>query len=75
MIALAIDTRQLSAMDVDLTDDSLSVDLRGGRTITVPLAWYPSVSGFIAGKPSGESQRSLKRRLKNRSQTAEQGET
>ena len=27
--------------DVRLTDDSLSVDLLDGRTITVPLAWYP----------------------------------
>ncbi len=27
--------------DVHLTDDTLSVDLLDGRTITVPLAWYP----------------------------------
>ncbi len=27
--------------DVRLTDDALSVDLFDGRTITVPLAWYP----------------------------------
>ena len=27
--------------DVRLTEDSLSVDLMDGRTITVPLAWYP----------------------------------
>ena len=27
--------------DVRFTDDSLSVDLADGRTITVPLAWYP----------------------------------
>ncbi len=27
--------------DVRLSDDSLSVDLMDGRTITVPLAWYP----------------------------------
>ena len=27
--------------DVRITDDSLSVDLLDGRTITVPLAWYP----------------------------------
>lgn len=26
---------------IDLTDDSLSVDLSDGRTISVPLAWYP----------------------------------
>lgn len=27
--------------DVRITDDLLSVDLLDGRTITVPLAWYP----------------------------------
>lgn len=27
--------------DVRLSDDSLSVDLLDGRTITVPLVWYP----------------------------------
>jgi len=25
----------------DVTDDTLSVDLDDGRTISVPLAWYP----------------------------------
>lgn len=27
--------------DVHLGEDTLSVDLMDGRTITVPLAWYP----------------------------------
>lgn len=27
--------------DVRVDDDTLSVDLADGRTITVPLAWYP----------------------------------
>ena len=27
--------------DVRITDEALSVDLLDGRTITVPLAWYP----------------------------------
>ncbi|MCF8130599.1 MAG: DUF2442 domain-containing protein [Deltaproteobacteria bacterium] len=27
--------------DVRFTDDAISVDLLDGRTITVPLAWYP----------------------------------
>lgn len=27
--------------DVHFTEDSLSVDMVDGRTITVPLAWYP----------------------------------
>jgi hypothetical protein len=27
--------------DVHFTEDTLSVDMVDGRTITVPLAWYP----------------------------------
>ena len=32
---------EAKALDVQLTDDCLSVDLSDGRTISVPLAWYP----------------------------------
>jgi len=28
-------------LDVQFTEDSLSVNLRDGRVISVPLAWYP----------------------------------
>jgi len=38
ILALAADER---VADVKLTKDTLSVGLRDGRTITVPLAWYP----------------------------------
>ncbi len=79
---------------VDVSDESLSMDLADGRTVSVPIAWYPrllhandkernnwrligagegihwpdldediSVENLLAGKPSGESQRSLKRWL------------
>src|SRR5271166_6133782 len=36
--ASAADERVLG---VEFTDDALSVSLRDGRVITVPLAWYP----------------------------------
>jgi hypothetical protein len=80
-----------------VTDDSLSVDLADGRTISVPLVWFPrllrgspeernswrssgagygihwpdldedlSVEGLLAGRRSGESQRSFKRWLEER---------
>ena len=29
------------ATNIAVTDDTLTVDLSGGRTILVPLAWYP----------------------------------
>ena len=31
----------LAIQTLDITDDTLSVDLSDGRTISVPLAWYP----------------------------------
>lgn len=37
-LALAADER---VSEVEITDDTLSVALRDGRTISVPLAWYP----------------------------------
>jgi hypothetical protein len=30
-----------NAIHLEITDDTLSVDLADGRTIAVPLAWYP----------------------------------
>lgn len=38
ILALTADERVL---DVRISDDTLSVDLMDGRTITVPLVWYP----------------------------------
>ena len=38
ILALTADER---VGDVKFTEDTLSVDLRDGRTIIVPLAWYP----------------------------------
>jgi len=33
-----------AATNVTVTDDTLTVDLSDGRTISVPLAWYPRLS-------------------------------
>ncbi len=83
--------------DVHVTEDTLTVNLADGRTIAIPLAWYPrllhgtieardhwewigdnegihwpdldediSMEGVIAGRRSGESQRSLQRWLEER---------
>ena len=82
---------------VQFTEDSFITHLDDGRSISVPLTWYPrlfngnrqerenheligegegihwpdldedvSVEGIIAGRHSGESQRSLDRWLKTR---------
>ena len=34
-------TAEARAQNVAVTDDTLAVDLSDGRTISVPLAWYP----------------------------------
>ena len=90
-----------TAEEVKVTRNALKVDLSDGRTISVPLTWYPrllyatseerenwrligrgrgihwedidediSVEGLLAGHPSGESQKSLKKWLEKRSPSA-----
>src|SRR3989304_3815462 len=41
MSSWAVEIRQARPKAVTVTDDALIVDLADGRTITVPLAWYP----------------------------------
>jgi hypothetical protein len=36
--------------DVTITEDELSVALMDGRTITVPLAWYPRLEAATAAQ-------------------------
>ncbi len=97
MSILAVEIEIPFAVDVSVTADTLTVNLSDGRSISVPLGWYPrleygsteelqnwrligqgegihwkaldeniSVEGLLAGKPSGESQASLKKWLSNR---------
>ncbi|NEP20059.1 MAG: DUF2442 domain-containing protein [Leptolyngbya sp. SIO4C1] len=42
MTSLIIDSLDIPKIQaIEITDDALSVDLSDGRTISVPLAWYP----------------------------------
>lgn len=42
MTSLTIDSLEIPRVQaIEITDDTLSVDLSDGRTISVPLAWYP----------------------------------
>ncbi len=97
MTTLVLDSASLRATAAQVTIDALTVDLADGRTISVPLAWYPrllhgnpderghfrlvgggdgihwpdldediSMEGIVAGRPSGESQRSLQKWLESR---------
>lgn len=38
---MSISTASPRAQDVVVADDTLTVDLTDGRSISVPLAWYP----------------------------------
>jgi len=41
MTTLAIDIQLAKAQNVTVTEDTLSVDLTDGRTVSVPIVWYP----------------------------------
>ena len=41
MTISVIDIQNLKAIGVTVTSDSVAVDLEDGRTITVPISWYP----------------------------------
>jgi hypothetical protein len=97
MTSSAIDETPVPVQDVRLTSKALEVVLRDGRTLSVPLQWYPrlahgsprerqrwrligggigihwpdldediSISGLLAGLPSGESAKSLEQWLTSR---------
>ncbi|PTL34912.1 hypothetical protein CLG94_12500 [Candidatus Methylomirabilis limnetica] len=41
MTTSAVEIEVPNAESITVTDDTLSVDLSDGRTISVPLAWFP----------------------------------
>jgi hypothetical protein len=49
MNSLVIETRAAALQYVTVTEDSLMVDLVDGRTVSVPLAWYPRL---LHGQPA-----------------------
>ena len=97
MTSLAVNLRLSHIVSVNVTDDTLTLELDDGRTVSAPTAWYPrllyasekerknwrligkgsgvhwealdediSIEGILLGKPSGESQSSLKKWLNAR---------
>jgi hypothetical protein len=44
MSTSAVEREIPDAIDVKVTDDTLSVELSDGRTISVPLDWYPRLT-------------------------------
>jgi hypothetical protein len=97
MNTLAIKIEIPRIVHVSLSDDTLTVELTDGRSVSVPIAWYPrlihatkeernnwrlmgnghgihwelldediSIENILAGRPSGESQKSFKQWLEKR---------
>ncbi len=48
MSSSALETREALATHVEVSDDTLSVELADGRTIAAPLAWYPRLAHATA---------------------------
>ncbi len=44
MSSTTVEAREALATRVDTSDDTLSVELADGRTISVPLAWFPRLA-------------------------------
>ena len=41
MSSSAIKIQMVKAQDVKVSDDSITVDLTDGRSVSVPIGWYP----------------------------------
>jgi hypothetical protein len=41
MSSSVVETREALAVHVEVSEDTLSMELADGRTIAAPLAWYP----------------------------------
>src|SRR5438552_8648070 len=50
MSSSVVETREALATQVQVSDDTLSVELADGRTIAAPLAWYPRLAHGSAGE-------------------------
>ena len=48
-----IERAEALAVDVRCTDDDLSVVFSDGRTVAVPLAWFPRLAGASAKQRAG----------------------
>ena len=56
MTTLVIDSSTSRATVVRLTEDTLAVDLADGRTVSLPLTWYPRL---LQGSPEERANHRL----------------
>ena len=50
MNSSTVETQVPTATHAQVSDDVLSIDLSDGRTISVPVAWYPRLSNGTTGE-------------------------
>ena len=50
MTTSGIELNAATAQSVTVSDDALTVDLSDGRTISVPLAWFPRLAHGTSGE-------------------------
>lgn len=50
---MSASTKEPRAISAEITEDSLVVELRDGRTVSVPLVWYPRL---LHGTPEERSR-------------------
>ena len=48
MSSSAVDVKAVAATGVEVTSDTLAVELADGRTIACPLAWFPRLAHATA---------------------------
>jgi hypothetical protein len=48
MLSVAVTLALPRVTNVKVTDDTLTVDLEDGRTISVPIGWYPRLAHGLA---------------------------
>jgi hypothetical protein len=53
MNSSTVEIRETFATDVAVSEDTLSVELADGRTIAVPLAWYPRLMNATVEERGG----------------------
>lgn len=52
MSSSTVESRVAQAAQVEISEDTLSVELTDGRTIAAPLAWYPRLANATAEERS-----------------------
>jgi len=65
MSSSMVEIQVTNATAVEVTDDRLSVELDDGRTISVPLGWYPRLLHATQTSSPGDDPRRVRHRSRS----------